>query len=765
MKKVGEYLKFHFIQGPREIVRMTANFLIFFWHYFSVGLLARTLFSPWKRIYVPKTISGFRPDEWFNRVTFNLISRTIGAFIRSFVILTGLLVCCLAVLLSCCLVFFWFFSLPGTLAIFLLKEAKKGDIQSPFKLNQFLKLKFTGTPLATVSVEDKEEVTRWFERNEKQKAQFSRFWELDNLLVIPGIGKDWAAGYTLTLDQYTADLAAPQYYSSHLVGRQKETKRIEEVLSGMTKRGCLLVGEPGVGKQTMVENFAKKSQEGRTLPALERKRVLLFHLSSLLGEAKTKDEARQRVLEILEEAGRAGNVILTIDNFDQVVTSQEDRIDLTPVFIQAMDQIGLAIIGLTTPDNFAKFIFPNQKILQYFEKIEVAAPNSAEALIILEDILPFFESKTGVVVTFPALKEIIKLSGRWVIDIPFPEKAIELLDDCLVNSQGKKQKYLQPEDVCQVLAEKTKIPLTQLTRLEREKIEQIEEILHRRVIDQEQAITEIAKALRRKKAGVTAGGRPIGAFLFLGPTGVGKTETAKTLAEALFGSEKQMIRLDMAQFEGEEAAERLIGSFAKKEPGILTSAVRENPYAVLLLDEIEKANLKVQHLFLTAVDEGYLADAFGKKVNFENLLIIGTSNAGAEFIREKLTSSPDTLDTHDTYPQLSSDLVDFVLRQGLFSPEFINRFDAVVVYQPLGLEELLQIARLQLEQLNQRLAEKKISLEITDEMVEKIAHLGFDPVFGARPMKRVIADKVEDVIAKRLLAGEIKRGERIKIEI
>jgi ATP-dependent Clp protease ATP-binding subunit ClpC len=759
---VTAYPRFHFLEGPKEILRILGNFLVFFYHFFSLSLLAQTLFSPWKRIYVVKTTPGFSFSEWFNRLTFNLISSVLGAVIRLSVITIGILVETVAGVVGVVGVIVWLVLPVVSLGVYWRRRGKRGEKGGEARLEQFLRLRFAGIPLATISVEDKEEVSRWFERGEGARRARSRFWELENLLSVPGIGKDWAAGYTVNLDQYVVDLGTPRYYWSHLVGRRKEAEKIEQILAGATGRGCLLVGEPGVGKQTMVENFARKSKEGRTLPSLEQKRVLLLSLTSILGEAKSKEEGKQKVLAVFAEASGAGNCILVIDNFDQFVTSQEGRLDLTSVFVQAMEQGGLAVIGLTTPENFQKYIFPNKEILNFFEKIEVAAPTAEEALIILEDILPYFEKKTGVAATFPALKEIIRLAERWVVDIPFPEKAIELLDDCLTSSSGRP--YLYPEQVRQVLTEKTKIPLAELSGPERERIANLEEFLHRRIVDQEQAIAEIAKAVRRRHSGVAAGGRPMGAFLFLGPTGVGKTETAKALAEIFFGSPGRMIRLDMAQFQ-EEGEERLIGSAARREPGILTTAVRQQPYGVLLLDELEKASLQIQNLFLTVLDEGYLTDAFGKKVSFENLLIIGTSNAGAEFIREKfVNNAPDIPDLPDS-PDLSSDLVDFILRQGFFSPEFLNRFDAVIVYKPLSFKELVQIARLQLEALNQRLAEKKISLEISQELVEKIARLGFDPVFGARPMKRVIADKVEDPIAQKLLKGEVKRGEKIRIEI
>lgn len=759
MSLILKYLQLHFIRGPKEIIRITFNFLIFIFHYFSIGLLFRTLFSHWKRIYLEKTVSGFIPSEWLNRLSFNIISRGIGFVVRVMIILLGLITEIFTLILGILILGIWLILPVFSLLVFAGSLLKKEKKVKKAKLDRFLKKRFTDFSFENVSEEDKNQVSRWFEREERKIGRKRRFWELENLLAHSGIGKDWAAGYTLQLDKYVIDLAVPKPHSAHLVGRQKEAKRLEESLSSARKKGCLLVGEPGVGKQTIVENFAKKSREGKTIPSLESKKVFLFDLTSVIGEVKTKDEAKRRVLELLREAGRAGNIILVIENLNSLVSLQEDGIDLTGVFVQAIEETGLLIIGLTTPDNFQKFIFPNKKFLEYFEKIEVSSPNSIEALEILEDILPYFERRAGVIVTFRALKEIIIQSGKWVTEIPFPEKAIALLDDSLVYVQNNlKVKTLKPEHVKAVLAEKTKIPLKDLSENEKEKMQKIEEILHQRVVNQDAAIKEIGKALRRKKTGVAPGKRPIGSFLFLGPTGVGKTETAKALAEFLFGSEDKMIRLDMASYKESEATERMIGSFESKEPGILTSAVRSNPYSVLLLDELEKASVSVQNLFLTAIDEGYLTDAFGKKVNFENLMIIGTSNAGTEYIRERLEEGMKI-------EELALKLVDFVLREGLFTPEFLNRFDAVVVYSPLGSQELRKIAELMLRKLNQRLVKKKISLEITDELVKKVAQLGFDPVFGARPMKRVIADKIEDVIAKKLLAGEIKQGDKVKIHL
>jgi ATP-dependent Clp protease ATP-binding subunit ClpC len=492
---------------------------------------------------------------------------------------------------------------------------------------------------------------------------------------------------------------------------------------------------------------------------LERKRVLLLNPTPILADSKSLNQAKEKMNKIFEEAAWAKNVILVFDNFDQFVSSKNNRIDLTAEIVNAIERKKLMIIGLVTNDNYQKYILPNPKVLENLEKIDVSQPTKEEALIIIEDILPNFEAKTGVTASYPALKEIINLSEKWVTDIPFPEKAIDLLDSCLIYVRNNvDEKILKPKHVRQVLSDKTKIPLKSLTAEEKEKLSNIEDKLHQRIVDQNQAVNEIAVALRRRKTGIAEDKKPIGSFLFLGPTGVGKTETAKALAEFLFNNEENMIRLDMSTYQGSNGIEKLIGSFEREEPGILTSAVRQNPHAVLLLDEIEKAPQQILNLFLTAIDEGYITDAFNKRVSFRHLMVIGTSNAGAEFIRQQINQGVNP-------EKLSGQLVDHILRQGVFSPEFINRFDAVVVYKPLSHEDLVKIAKLMLNRLNQRLAKKELKLEINDQLINKVAELGYDPVFGARPMKRVIAEQIEDKIAQKILAGQAKKGETIKITL
>jgi ATP-dependent Clp protease ATP-binding subunit ClpC len=277
--------------------------------------------------------------------------------------------------------------------------------------------------------------------------------------------------------------------------------------------------------------------------------------------------------------------------------------------------------------------------------------------------------------------------------------------------------------------------------------------------------------MRRARVGITKGAKPIGSLLFMGPTGVGKTETAKALAEGYFGNENRMIRFDMSEYQGEDALDRVIGSLGTNEPGAFAKTIREKPFSLLLLDEIEKSHPNILNLFLVMIDEGYFTDAFGKKVDCRNLIIIGTSNAGTELIREKLSQKHDpgskkkTIQDRENMDKLEREVVDYVQRKGIFSPEFINRFDAVVIYRPLTHENLLEIAKLMLANLNKRLKKKDLSIKITDKLLEKVVKLGYDPAFGARPMNRVIQDKIEDQIAQKLLRGELRKGEEVEIEI
>ncbi len=820
METFFAYLTWHYAFAPRKLVRIASNFSTFFYYFFSARLLIRTFFAPWKRLTI-KRERALTLSNLTHVLSYNLISRSIGAIVRGIVLLGWFLAESFTFFFFVFLIIAWVI-IPGfTLPLFLylrkppdpaqklvkkeaIEPAKIFPLLGKTEMGKFLfsRLAISPAKLATAiaktpakdqtfslpsktpsstrlfyllaknwqpfnqflfdkNLDEKDvlAVCRWFERVKRQERKKIRFWELESLLSAEGIGKDWAYGYTLNLDKYSNDLTQPLAYSHHLVGREKETELIQQVLSRAEENNVLLVGQPGVGRHTVVLEFAKRVKEGRVNPILAHKRVLSLSLNLLLGTSESLMAAKGTIEATLKEAAGAGNVILVIDSFDKFISTGSGRVDLSDLFKETSAGARLQIIGITTPAAFQKYIFPNLEITKIFEKVEVSPPSLKEALIILQDTTPFYEKRNRVFVLHQALSQIIKKSDQYVTDIPFPEKAIDLLDEtCIFVSDKLKKTTVGPEEVNQVLEEKIKIPLGEIEKEEKEKLEHLEKLLHRRIVNQELAVNQIAKAMRRARTGIARKDKPIGTFLFLGPTGVGKTETAKALAEAYFGSEKRMLRFDMSEYQGDDAIKRVLGFQEGEEPGLMAAAIRKNPFSLLLLDEIEKSHPDVLNLLLVMLDEGFFTDAFGKKIDCRNLIILGTSNAGSEFVREQLKKGVSK-------EVLADEVLDFVQKKEIFSPEFLNRFDAVVVYQPLTKDQLRAVARLMLKRLNQRLAEKDLSLKIADQLVERVVELGYSPTLGARPMNRVIQDKIEDQIAQKIIKGELKRGQEVEVDL
>lgn len=778
-----DYISWHFSKAPLGIVKILCNYLFFCEHFFSIRLLLKTLFYPWKR-QTFESGPGFSLGKYFEVVVSNLISRLLGAFIRLILIILGIITEIMLLVIGLLILVIFIFLPVITLPIYAAVKSKEKEKQfrhellekltvKPLtdlsflktdnfkntKVGEFLFSRLETTPenIQTITPEDIYEVVRWYNHAKDEEDEYSRFWDLANLLRTRPIGRDFAYGYTVGLDNYSSDLISEGYNIPHLVGRRAEIDQIQRILARGGQNNVLIVGDPGSGRHAIVLAFALDVFEGKVMPQLINKRVLELNLNLLVSEAKVETEVKGKVSQILKEAVEAGNIILVIDNFERFVGGGKDSVDLTDVFSQVFTRKDIQVIAITDRESYHKTVLPNTTLSKILETVEVKEISQEDTLRVLEHLTPVLEKEENVFIPYRSLTETIKKGGE-IGNVPFPEKAIDTLKEAAVLACNKKSKVLKPDFIYEIVSQKTKTPQGGLLAGEKEKLLKLEELLHQYVIDQEQAINAIALSLRRARLEISGKGKPIGTFLFLGPTGVGKTETAKTLARVYFGSEAQMVRIDMSQYQGSKAITSLLGNTETEEPGILTKAVRDTPFTVVLLDEIEKASSDVLNLFLTILDEGYINDSFGRKVSFENTIIIGTSNAGSEFIRQKLTEGTVT-------ETLSKDLTEYVLREKIFTPEFINRFDAVVVYRPLTEEHLKQIARLMLNKLNERLAEKKISVNITEDLVTKIAKAGFDPEFGARPMKRVIAEKVEDYIARRLLNEEILAGDVVDILI
>lgn len=609
--------------------------------------------------------------------------------------------------------------------------------------------------------EDIENLVWWSELIEKEIGKSKKFWEYENLVRKGSIAKDWAAGYTITLDQFSIDWTEviKKRGFEEIVGHKESLEHLERTLARPEVNDALLIGEPGAGRKSIIHALAHRAFLGQSLPEINYKRIVELDIVSILAHFKSTEEVAQTLDTIFQEVVSAGNVILVIDEFYNFVTQTDGRlggVDITGILSRYLPLPEFRLIGITSYHGLHLFIEKNPTILEYMEKVEIKEVSEKETILILEDRTLFLENKYKKFVPYQTIRDIVKYSARYIQEFPFPKKAIDLLDGILVyTSRYAKSPLVLPEYVAKVVSEITDIPLGEIEIKEREILLSLENLIHQRIINQEEAVKEVSTALRRARADITVRKGPMGCFLFLGPTGVGKTETSKALAEIYFGSENRMIRLDMSEFQAIKDIPRLIGS--AEEEGLLTTKVREDPFSLILLDEFEKAHPNILNLFLQVFDEGHLTDGLGRKVDFKNTIIIATSNAGYQIILDALKRQAD-------WSEIKGKLLDYLFEKAIFRPELINRFDSVVLFKPLTKENLLNIAELLLQKLKKNLKEKEIEFIVTGPLKEKIVELGYDPIFGAREMRRTIQDKVENVLAEAILSEKIKKGDRVEIE-
>ncbi len=763
---------------PKHIQEVLDNFNI-------IGLLVH-LFSPYKRMALSGKVS------LSEKLSYNLISALVGAMVRIGLIIAGILATILVIIFDFFATIFYLiipvfsyleysqlidtYITKADLAtnnnlITKLSKTKISSLLCTFFDNEFLNL-FTKMPSAAslgIKVGQKSYepfltlVENWPALKTYLAAKSIK--EMDFKLLVTylndlintknsvkpqPLGQALIYGYTNNLDRFGTELTAkshPPFY-----GKKEMLSKIEKVLCREQNNNLILVGEPGVGKHSILDALAGAITRGE-LESLADKRLILLDIITLLSSSKNAAEVQGNFESLLGEAKSAGNIILSIDEIDRITTSQDGRTDLAEVLNTMLTDNSLPILGLSSIDNFNQYVRTNSSINSLFERIDVEEPTRDELITILIGKTVPLTQKEKISTSFSALLEIIEKSTRLMADKKQPEKSILILEDAISQAKRKKLKQLDIETVDEIISEKSKTPVGKISESEAEKLTDLETILHKRIVGQNEAITDISKAMRRARAELDKSNKPMGSFMFLGPTGVGKTETAKALAQSYFGDENRMVRFDMTEFQGNDALGRLIGNPNTKSPGQLVTQIRENPFGILLVDEFEKADHDVQNLFLQILDDGNLTDAFGKKVSFSNIIVIATSNAAAEFIREEIEKNT---------PELAKKIVDFVLSKGLFSPELVNRFDAVVVYKPLNREEVIQIAFLMLEALAKQIKDSKnITLEVTPQLAQEVAQQGFVVAFGARPIKRLIQDKIEDEIAKLIISGKLKNGDTI----
>lgn len=630
----------------------------------------------------------------------------------------------------------------------------------------FLRTLFESHPAAktfldsrTISLSAVDGASGWLRREFDEADLARRWWRWEHLARVQGIGKQWSYGETPMLRQFSDDMAfeALQASSGDLVGKDREIRLVESALLKSSGANVILVGEIGSGRHEVLLGLVRMIETGAIFPDLEDKHVYHLQGSALSATGKTKADIENLLIRILNEAVEAGNIILAIDDFPEFVDSlTTSGVNAADILAPYLAHPAIHLLAIADPLGFRRIIENDAALMEYFERIDIKEPEGAQLIEILEEHVPEAEGLHGrAALTYQAIEAIASGASEHLVGSALPKRAIDLMDDVTATAAASGRASILPELVADIISQKTKMPMGSIGKDEQDKLMNLEAFLRDRVVGQDEAVSAIANTIRRARSGINDPKRPIGTFLFLGPTGVGKTETAKALAESYFGSEENMLRFDMSEYQEEDGFDKLVGSFEKNEPGLLASRLRASPYALVLLDEFEKSNPKVRNLFLQVLDEGFFTDYLGRKVNMCNTIIIATSNAGANLIWDAVNKGIDPA-------TLKRDIFSAIQTAGLYSPELLNRFDEVVVFHPLAPGTLLKIARIHLERLAARLsASKNITLAISDDLVETVAKAGYDAVYGARPMQRVIQDKVEKLVADKIIRGAAVSGSRV----
>ncbi|MBP3878466.1 MAG: ATP-dependent Clp protease ATP-binding subunit [Lachnospiraceae bacterium] len=640
------------------------------------------------------------------------------------------------------------------------------------------------------------------------------------------------AGATPTLDQYGRDLTkmAAEGKLDPVVGRNEEIMRVMQILSRRTKNNPCLIGEPGVGKTAIVEGLAKRIADGDVPDAMAGKRLVILDLTGMVAGSKYRGEFEERIRNVVKEVAANRNILLFIDELHTLIGAggAEGALDASNILKPSLSRGEIQVIGATTIDEYRKHIEKDAALERRFQPVTVEEPGAEEAVEILKGLRPYYEKHHHTVITDEALEAAVRLSERYINDRRLPDKAIDLIDEAsskvriglfrhtegvireeeelhkkaaekeraiLAHDMALAQKLQKEQDalaqkirhvkdrrasdssrqivteevIAQVVSEWTRIPVVRLREQESRRLAKLEKELHRRVIGQEEAVTAVAGAIRRGRAGLKDPRRPTGSFLFLGPTGVGKTELSKAVAETVFGSEQNLIRVDMSEYMEKYSVSKLIGSppgyVGYDEGGQLSEQVRRHPYSVILFDEIEKAHPDVFNILLQVLDDGHITDAHGRRVDFKNTCIIMTSNAGAKSIVDpKRLGFSAGADEEKDYEDMKRGVMEEVRR--IFKPEFLNRIDETIVFHPLTQKEVEEIAGLLLKALTGRAKEQmNLTIRISPAVKKNVAKKGFSPKYGARPVRRVIQNEIENPAAEMIVRGECGEGGTLSVSV
>lgn len=654
----------------------------------------------------------------------------------------------------------------------------------------------------------------------------------NDYMALKGKNKGKSATPMLDQFSRNLSLLAKEGKLDPVVGREKEIERLIQIISRRTKNNPCLVGEPGVGKTAIIEGLAQRICEGSVPETIADKKVVILDLSAMVAGSKYRGEFEERIKRVLREVAQEGNILVFIDELHTLIGAggAEGAMDAANILKPALARGEIQIMGATTIGEYRKYIEKDAALERRFQPITVEEPTEAETFSILNGLKEKYEQHHHVVLTTESLQAAVKLSSRYITDRFLPDKAIDVMDEAaskarlgssvkskeLIELEKKQasleldkeeaiiqedydeamkikqaqqvnkekiQKILEKEekrkktekitvtekDIAAVIAMWTKIPVEKLEVEEATRLKKLEQVLHERVIGQEEAVTAVAKAVRRGRVGLKDPNRPIGSFLFLGPTGVGKTELSKALADAVFGTEKAMIRVDMSEYMEKHSVSKLIGSppgyVGFEEGGQLSEKVRRNPYSVVLFDEIEKAHADVFNILLQVLDDGHITDSQGRKISFKNTIIIMTSNAGASrIVSPKNLGFATKQDSKADYKKMKENVMDEV--KHLFKPEFLNRIDETIVFHSLEKEQIKEIVKLMMKNLSKRVEEQmRITLQPDEDVFDFITEKSFDVTYGARPIRRTIQTSVEDALADAVLEGSVHMGDQVKLSV
>ena len=607
-------------------------------------------------------------------------------------------------------------------------------------------------------------VIEWFRINERLIENYRIYKKMARFKPGSNMDRAYTAVATPVLNHFTYDLTQAAKWG-RLGLCLKRDKEIENIFQAMEsgQAGVILVGHSGVGKNTIIGGIAQLMVKEDVPKILKDKRLVELDAARLISGAAPA-QAEKRMLVMIDEVARAGNIILYIENIENIIgitAGEEQSLDLSEVLVGALDRKNLYCLASATNQNYFKYI-EDKPLGKAMFKVQVKEPVGDQAIQIIESKIGALEQKYKVYFSYNAIAQAVKLTAKYIHDKYLPVKAINIIESIAVKVSKVKgeNSMVTKEDIAGIVSDITRIPITKITETESQDLLNLEDRIHQRMVNQEEAVNMIASSLRRARIQLREGKRPIANFLFLGPTGVGKTELAKTVAEVYFSKEDYMIRLDMSEYQHPDSVKKMIGSpaingRASGVLGYLTEAARKSPFSLILLDEFEKAHPDILNLFLQIMDDGRLTDGQGRTIDFTNCIIIATSNVGAIYIQEQIVSGTNI-------EQIKQALINEHLNK-VIRPELINRFDGVIVFKPLSMENVAEITKLMLNKIKKMLEAKGIGLRAEEEGVRKLAKQGFNPKFGARPLRRLLQERVENIIANKILAGELSRRDTVVI--